>query len=253
MKHRHFTPFTLSTYLSTERSTSTIMLPLLICQECRRSLETLSEWLEALDHFDPLVGPEYVTRYELFFQLFRENDTPEARLEAIDTDEMYQHWGLTHLLIEESKTKRLCYPNASKEFAELAVRNAALLDPAFYHPKWIADLCTAATVNFAEAQLALDDSESAQELLQEAANWQLNGTLRPRIARLVARLRARLMWEFDRQDKKITRLLQEIDLSEPENDSEECNLLSWFFERWRDRDLTGHDAILEPIPSRPRR
>ena len=122
MKHKHFNPFTLSTYLSAERSTSTIMLPLVVCQECRRSLETLSEWLEALDHFDPLVGPEYATRYEHFFRLFRENDGHKERLEAIETDELYQHWGLTHLLIEESRNQTPSDPVHAKEFAELALK-----------------------------------------------------------------------------------------------------------------------------------
>ena len=236
MKHKHFNPFTLSTYLTTERSTSKIMLPLLICQECRRSLSTLSEWLEALDHFDPLVAPEYVTRYELFFRLFRETDNHEARLEAIESDELYQHWGLTHLLIEESKNKRPSDAAYARELAELAFNNAELLDPAFYHPRWIADLRTVATVALAEAHYALEDFEGAKQHLRVAANWQLAGTLRPRIARTIATLRARLLWEFGQKDEEVDRLLRELDLSETGNHRDNDNLLSWFFDRWQDRD-----------------
>ncbi len=239
MEHQHFDPFTLSTYLTAERSTSTIMLPLLICQECRRSLATLSEWLEALDHFDPLIGPEYATRYEFYFRLFRENDCQETRLEALESDELYQHWGLTTLLIEESKSKRLSDPEYSKDLAELALKNAELLDPAFYHPKWIADLCTVATVALAEAHFALEDLEDARHLLRVAANWQLNGTLRPRIARIVATLRARILWELGQQDEEVDRLLREVDLSDTGDHQDDGNLLAWFFDRWRDREHTG--------------
>ena len=253
MKHEHFSPFTLSTFLTTQRAASRVMLPLLFCSECRRALETLSEWLEALDHFEPLVGPELVTRLELFSKLLRENDTQEERVAAIEDDEMYHHWGLTQLLIEESRTNRRLDPTASKELAELAVRIAALLDPAFYNPEWIADLCAVATVNLAEAQMADGDHETAKELLQQAAKWQLNGTLRPRIGRSVARLRARLLWELDRQDQDVMRILRELDLSELEHDSDEDNLLSWFFKRWRDYERAGEGGGPVSGSSRSRR
>jgi hypothetical protein len=239
MKHKHFNPFTLSTYLSAERSTSTIMLPLVVCQECRRSLETLSEWLEALDHFDPLVGPEYATRYEHFFRLFRENDGHKERLEAIETDELYQHWGLTHLLIEESRNQTPSDPVHAKEFAELALRNAELLDPAFYHPKWIADLCAVASVTLAEAHFALEDVEGAKQHLRVATQWQINGTHRPRIARTIATLRVRILWELGQQDEEVNRLLDEVELSEAGDHPDDGNLLAWFYDRWQDRDYSG--------------
>ena len=253
MKHEHFSPFTLSTFLTTQRAASRVMLPLLFCPECRRALETLGEWLEALDHFEPLVGPELVTRRELFSKLCRENDTQKEKAAAIEDDELYHHWGLVQLMIEESRINRRCDPTASRELAELAIRTAALLDPAFYHPEWIADLNAVATVNLAEAQMTGGDHEVAKELLQQAAKWQLNGTLRPRICRAVARLRARLLWALDQQDPEVTEILRELDLSEPEHDSDEANLLSWFFRRWHDYEHTGEPSKPDPGSSRPRR
>ena len=253
MKHEHFSPFTLSTFLTTQRAAYRVMLPLLFCSECRRALETLSEWLEALDHFEPLVGPELVTRRELFSKLFRENDTQEERVVAIEDDEMYHHWGLAQLLIEESKASRRRDPGASRELAELAVQIASLLDPAFYHPEWIADLSAVARVNLAEAQMARGDYEIAKDLLEQAARWQLDGTLRPRIGRAIARLRARLLAALDQQDPEVLKILREFDLSEPEDDSDEANLLSWFFKRWRNYERPGEGGGPDPGLPRPRR
>lgn len=249
MQHKHFNPFTLSTYLSAERSTSTIMLPLLVCQECRRSLETLSEWLEALDHFDPLVGPEFATRYDFFFRLVRENDTHQERLTAIESDELYHHWGLTQLMIEESKSQTTGNPGYAKELAELALRNAELLDPAFYHPKWVADLCAVATVALAQAHLTLEEFEGAKRHLRVATRWQLEGTHRPRIARAIATLRARILWELGQQEEEVDRLLEEVNLIDPQDHSDEGNLLSWFYDRWQDRDYGGDLTLPNAAPT----
>ena len=236
MRHEHFTPFSLSTFLCAEECTSSIIDRILLCRECRRVLRTLSGWLASLDHFEPLVAPEYATRYEFFNRLFFEHETHEERLEAISTDEIFQHWGLASLLIEKASHKRLADVDSARELAELALKTATLLDPAFYHPSWIADLCAKAAGSLAETSLARGDLDDARENLLHASDWQSAGTRRSRIRRRIATLRARILREQGWNDEALDRLLRELVEDDVKDGRDDGNLLSWFFGQWDSND-----------------
>jgi hypothetical protein len=243
--HKHYTAFSLSTDLSAEQSTSLVVERVLSCRECRRTLRTLSRWLEALDHFEPLVAPEFATRYEFFNRLFFDHETYEEKIAAITDDEIYHHWGLACLLIEEAQQKILTDPGAAHEFATLALEIGRLLDPAFYHPAWIADLCAQAAAVLAEAHLAKGELETARKSLHNAADWQGLGTKRPRVRRRIATLRARILRAQGWTDEALGRLLQDLGDSDDNQGRHPGNLLSWFLGQWESdewQDFLQHDG-----------
>ena len=245
MRHQHYTPFSLSTYLCSEECTSSLIDRMLLCRECRRVLRTLSQWLVSLDHFEPLVAPEFATRHEFFNRLFFEHETHAERLDAVSTDEIYQHWGLASLLLEKASHMKLADSDSSRELAELALKTATLLDPAFYHPSWIADLCAKAAASLAETSLAMGDLDDARENLLHASDWQLAGTHRSRIRRRIATLRARTLRAQGWTDEALDRLLRDLVEDEDKDGRDEGNLLLWFFGQWEVndwQDLLQHDG-----------
>lgn len=97
------------------------------------------------------------------------------------------------------------------------------------------DLCALAAVNFAEAQRLLRDPITAEDFLRLAVDWQLSGTLRPRIARRVATLEARILRDRGRHEEALDRLLRETAILEATAPAPDANLLGWFFGHWRQR------------------
>lgn len=231
MTHAHYTPFTLSVDLA-EEPIEPVVESVLRCRECRDALEELNRWLASLDHFDPLVAPEYETRHEFFEQLFAEHQTYSARLAAVELDDLYHHWGLARLVLERSEEGRSQAARGSLELAELAMKIATALDPVYYHPCWVADLCALAAGNLADAHRVCREYDVAEEYLRLANDWQLSGTSRPRIGRKLGRLHALLLRDQGNYLEALDRLDQELAAHEQSETEGEENFLHWFFRRW---------------------
>ncbi|NNE48467.1 MAG: hypothetical protein HKN37_17580 [Rhodothermales bacterium] len=236
MTHTHFTPFSLALDFdeASERLDSHLYRRVRECRICRGALEELSRWLLALDHCDPIVGPEFTTRHDFFASLMTENLTHEDRLAALRSDELFHHWGLGRLLLEESRSCRESNPELSTELAELALTVAEHLDPGFYRPERVADAQAQAAANYGDALRLLHRLDVAKQQFTAAISYLANGTGRPRIASGVARLEARLLKDKGHHDEALD-LLELAIAAYEERDEESRSLLHWMHESCGDR------------------
>ena len=231
MTHTHFTPFSLSLDLEGADGTldAGLYRRLRECSVCRGALHELSRWLQALDHCDPVVGPEFATRHDFFNQVLTEHQSHKDRLEVVRSDDLFHQWGLCRLFLEESKSCREANPELSAELAELALAVAEHLDPGFYRPDRVADAQAQAAANYGDALRLLDRLEVASEQFTAANGHLENGTGRARIASGVARLEARLLKDLGCHDEALE-LLERAVAGYEERDEESRTLLHWMHE-----------------------
>ncbi len=236
MTHTHFTPFMLSLDFdeASDRLDARLYRGVRECRVCRGALEELSRWLEALDHCDPIVGPEFTTRHDFFASLMTENLAHEDRMEALRSDELFHHWGLGRLLLEESRSCRESNPELSAELAELALTVAEHLDPGFYRPERVADAQAQAAANYGDALRLLDRLGVAKEQFVSANSHLGSGTGRARIASGVARLEARLLKDLGCHDEALE-LLERVVATHEEQIEETRSLLHWMHESCGER------------------
>jgi len=234
--HAHFTPFMLSLDFdeASERLDARLYRRVRECRVCRGALEELSRWLEALDHCDPIVGPEFTTRHDFFASLMTEHLSQEDRLDALRSDELFHHWGLGRLLLDESRSCRDSNPALSTELAELALTVAEHLDPGFYRPERVADAQAQAAANYGDALRLLDRLNAAREQFASANERLENGTGRARIASGVATLEARLLKDLGHHDEALDILERAIAAYE-EREEESRTLLHWMHESCGER------------------
>ena len=211
MGHLHHTPFTLSTALDglAPEEVPGRYQRITRCPSCQLSLEGLVRWLKALDHWDPVVGPEYVTRHEVFARLL--DDYPhKKRLKAIRGDGLFHQWGLAKLLLEVSTSCRNGDPAESSRSAELALEVANNLDPGFYRSRRVADLRALAAANYGDSLRVLGRSEEAATSLRCAEEWLQGGTRRAWIVSEVATLKSHLLRDLGRNQRALKLLRQAI-------------------------------------------
>jgi len=240
MNHSHYTPFTLSLDIdeSSPELGDVLYRKIARCDVCRAALQDLSQWLGALDHCDPLVGPEFVTRHEFFNQLLAQNPSHEERIAALRTDELFHQWGLYRLLLEESRSCRSTNPELSAQLAELALEVSSHLDEAFYRPERVADARAQAAANHGDALRKLKQLEEATRKFEAAREWLESGTGRTGIASSLARLEARLLRDMGRADEA-HELLEQAIVAHEEREAQERNLLHWILEPCSQRSEDG--------------
>ena len=93
------------------------------------SKRVLDHWLQQLEHFDPIFGPEYVEAPALLSELFIEEAGHAGRMERIEEDNRFHHWGLCQHLMAESQRSVASSAVLSRGLSELAVAVATRLDP----------------------------------------------------------------------------------------------------------------------------
>ena len=119
------------------------------CQDCLAGLEVLVYWLNALGHWDPRVGPEFVTRHRMVAELLITDGIHRQRLDQLRCDETLHSWGVCRLLLEESRQAARQSPPYSLQLAELTHAVAEELDASFYGSEWVADLRAEAAAHLA--------------------------------------------------------------------------------------------------------
>ena len=183
-EHTHDTPFSLALDLqeASEMELQAIRRRFSSCQDCRQAILTLDYWLAALDHFDPCVGPELLTRHRLFGKLFLQPQTHQDRLAMIRADALFHHWGLCRLLLEESREALPLARAYAWELAHLALVVALELDDDFYDSTWTADLRAETAAHLAEVHHYCEDPKQAEESLEIAHHWFRSGTGRPQVS-----------------------------------------------------------------------
>ncbi len=171
--HEHYTPFTVSLDLgeASEREAAAIRSRFAGCQVCEAALGELDGWLEVLRHTDPRVGPEFVTRHHFLSKLLGSSETHQGRIALLERDDLFHHWGLCTLLVEESEKHRSTLPNLALNLAELAENVAAKLDPGFYGEGHVAAIRARSAARLGHSYLAVDRLDLAEEQLQTARNW----------------------------------------------------------------------------------
>ncbi|MCP4203118.1 MAG: hypothetical protein GY769_14445 [bacterium] len=239
MSHTHYTPFTLALDFDgqNKRFLSRLKERADSCSRCRSALRELRGWLTALDHPDPLVGPEFVTRHGLFKELLADHPSHEVRLRAADTNALFHQWGLVRLLLEESKSCREVNPLLSAELAELSLIAAEHLEPHYYDPAHVADAQAQASANYGDALRLLERSQAARRQFASANGRLEIGTGRTKILSEVARLEARLLHSIGRHEEA-HRLLERT-LAAHEEESERSRPLLHFLLEARDDDANG--------------
>ncbi len=200
------------------------------CKTCRRALQDLAQWLRALGHIKPSVGPEYITRHELFGSLTASAEPFERQLARLQFDEIYHHWGLTTLLIETSREARHRNPERSFELARLAQAAAARLDEEYYLPEWVADLQALAHGELGDALRAMGQPLLAEREHHQARRLLDTGTGSRAIPHRLDQLQARLLSDQERYREAI--LLLDRTLAERERMGGGELALPWVLRRW---------------------
>lgn len=171
--HEHYSPFAASFDLgdATEQEAAVIRSRAAECPVCQAALDQLDSWLEVLQHTDPRVGPEFVTRHHFLSRLLGVSEDHQGRLSLVDLDELYHHWGLGTLLVEESTKHRNAQPDLALQLAELAEAVASTLDTAFYGEEHVAALRARSAACLGHSCLAVDRLDLAEEQVQSARDW----------------------------------------------------------------------------------
>lgn len=207
MKHTHFDPHDLALELEDVAASDRLDLYRRVeaCVECRPALDKLDSWLRALDHFRPVVGPEFATRDEFFEELLASSDSHHGRLGLVMFDELFHHWGLCTRLLHESSLTRDDSPGWSAELASLASEVAESLDTDFYSERWVNDLRAVTEAQYADTLRRLGHLDDADESFEHARDYLGLGTRRPKIAVHVLRLEALLLRDRGQHDETLSR------------------------------------------------
>ena len=185
--HAHVSPLSLALDLDEleEDRLLEIQEELSVCPSCLSGLEVLVYWLDALGHWDPRVGPEFVTRHRLMAELLHTDERDRQRLGRLRLDETYHNWGLCRLLLDTSREATPRSRSYSFHLAELTQTVAEALDASFYGSDWVADLRaeTAAHLAVLNRQRRLADEAGRQfRLARECLEA---GTGRAQITRII--------------------------------------------------------------------
>ena len=212
------------------------------CVECRPALDSLDSWLRALDHFRPLVAPEFATRDGFFEELLASSPTHLGRLGEVMSDELFHHWGLCTRLLQESFQTREAWCDRSAELAALACEVAESLDPEYYSHCWVNDLRAIAEAECGDALRRLgrlDDAAQSFELARECLGV---GTRRPKVACHVLKLEAILLRDRGRHDEALARF-EGVLLApaEEETTDDHARILYWLL--GREAEIPGDTVV----------
>ncbi|MCP3962400.1 MAG: hypothetical protein GY719_31550 [bacterium] len=155
------------------------------CGTCLEGLEMLVYWLDALGHWDPRVGPEFLVRHHRMAKLLFFEETHRERLDRVRIHSRFQDWGLARLLIEESRRASPQPQFYSCQLAELSHTIAEVLDREFYGPQWVEDLRAEAAANLAVLERGRDRLEESSRLLGLARQCLGAGTGRAEVSRFI--------------------------------------------------------------------
>ncbi len=159
----------------------------------------LDHWLQQIEHFDPVFAPEYVEAPALLSELVIEEIGHTARLERVEGDERFRHWGLCQHLLAESQRAIGSSAVLSRDLSELAVAVAMRLDPGHYHPSWTEDLRAKAWCVHADACRRLNQATEALAALAEARRHGQAGTASAELAARIEKTEMSLNWRSDGQ------------------------------------------------------
>lgn len=161
------------------------------------SKRVLDHWLQQLEHFDPIFGPEYVEAPALLSELFIEEAGHAGRMERIEEDNRFHHWGLCQHLIAESQRSVASSAVLSRDLSELAVAVAMRLDPGHYHLSWTEDLRAKAWCVHADACRRLNRRDDAAVAMGEAQKHAREGTSSAELAARIEKTEMSLSWRVD--------------------------------------------------------
>ena len=152
------------------------------CSICHSALLTLDYWLATLDHSNPLVGPEYLTRHRLFADLFDSPQSHAERLARLRSDEIFHNWGLCRFFLDESAEAFPIALEWALHLAELALAVAERLDEAFYEAGPCADLRAQSAAQLSVIHRHLGDDATSEHHAAAARTWLEAGTGRSWVA-----------------------------------------------------------------------
>lgn len=186
--HTHFTArsLALDMDLLDEESLDEIEKRVVTCGTCFEGLETLVAWLDAVGHWDPRVGPEYVLRHWLLNELFfSSDDTHRQRLDRVRGEREFHDWGLARFLLDESRSLDSRSPTQAGHLAELTHAIVEKLDGSFYGSQLLDDLRAEAAANLAVFERRRKRLGESARLFRLADDLLETGTGRTETARLV--------------------------------------------------------------------
>lgn len=155
------------------------------CTGCLAGLEVLVFWLDALGHWDPRVGPEYVTRHRLMTEVLYVAERDRHGLGRIQLDETFHSWGLCRLLLDGSRQAVSMSSSYSFRLAGLAYTIAEALDGSFYSSDWVADLRAEAAAHLAVLNRQRGCGDEAGRLFRLAREYLASGTGRRELTRAI--------------------------------------------------------------------
>ncbi len=161
------------------------------------SKRVLDHWLQQIEHFDPIFAPEYVEAPALLSELFIEETGHAGRMERVDEDNRFHHWGLCQHLLAESQRSAASSAVLSRDLSELAVAVAMRLDPGHYHLSWTEDLRAKAWCVHAGAWRRLNRLEDAAVAMGEAQKHARAGTSSAELAARIEKTEMSLNWRVD--------------------------------------------------------
>jgi len=132
----------------------------LSCPDCLEAAEFLWTILQDLEHFEPAVARE-LPRAEGYMEEL-EGLPLQDQISRVHAEKRYQQWGFCQWLLFKAKDAWHNDPAVAHDRSALAVAVAELLDPAYYHPQWLADLQAKAHAYLANAHRILADFSAAE-------------------------------------------------------------------------------------------
>lgn len=169
---------------------------LLNCPGCLDALARLHGILDEVEHFDPAVASEVLVAEELFRKL-ETLEVPE-QLARVTGELRYQQWGLCHRLLAACREEWRSDPSRAHARATVAVAVADLLDPAIYHPQWVADLRAKAHGYLANTHRILADFPAAEREFLLAEHHLRQGVGSGRCQAQIVSLKASLLVDQER-------------------------------------------------------
>ncbi|HSL83639.1 MAG TPA: hypothetical protein VLF66_12765, partial [Thermoanaerobaculia bacterium] len=124
-------------------------------------------------------------------------EVPE-QLVRVREDLRYRRWGLAQRLLGEAREAWSDDPELANDRATVAVAVAGLLDPAAYHPRWVADLRAKAHAYLANTHRILDDFAEAEREFLRAEHHLRRGAGSGRCQAQVFSLKASLLVDQQR-------------------------------------------------------
>ena len=161
------------------------------------SKRVLDHWLQQIEHFDPIFAPEYVEAPALLSELLIEETGHRGRMERVQEDNLFHHWGLCQHLLAESQRSLSSSAVLSRDLSELAVAVAMRLDPGHYHLSWTEDLRAKAWCVHADACRRLNRVEEAEVAMGEAQKHAREGTASAELAARIEKTEMSLNWRVD--------------------------------------------------------